>query len=29
MFHSGASTLTSWYCHPVYRAMVKQTFRQP
>src|SRR5215472_5882727 len=29
MFHSGASTLTSWYCHPVYRAMVKRTFRQP
>ena len=29
LFHSGASTLTSWYCHPVYRGLVKRTFRQP
>ena len=29
IFHSGASTLTFFDCHPVYRAMVKRTFRQP
>jgi hypothetical protein len=29
MFHSGASTLTFFDCYPVYRAMVKRTFRQP
>src|SRR5216684_8747963 len=29
MFHSGASALTFFDCYPVYRAMVKRTFRQP
>jgi hypothetical protein len=29
MFHSGASTLTFFDYHPVYRPMVKRTFRQP
>jgi hypothetical protein len=29
VFHSGASTLTFFDYHPVYRAMVKRTFRQP
>jgi len=29
MSHSGASTLTIYLMDPVYRALVKRTFRQP
>src|SRR5580692_7048542 len=29
IFHSGASTLTFFHCYPVYRGLVKRTFRQP
>ena len=29
VLHSGASTLTFVHCCPVYRGLVKRTFRQP